>query len=123
MSVTAANFVLTSGASGGLKNLCDVYIRPGDVVVTEQPTFSGSLGTLAGSAADVIGVSIDDDGIDPVALDETLGRLKSEGKTVRLLCTVPNFNNPELQQSNRRPPSRLRPDARRSRKYVRPPGF
>jgi DNA-binding transcriptional MocR family regulator len=76
------------------QNLCDVYLRPGDVVITEQPTFSGSLQTLAGSSAEVIGVSIDDDGINPVALDESLARLKSEGKTVRLLYTVPNFNNP-----------------------------
>jgi DNA-binding transcriptional MocR family regulator len=69
-------------------------VRPGDVVITEQPTFSGSLRTLAGSGAEVIGISIDDDGINPVALDESLARLKSEGKTVRVLYTVPNFNNP-----------------------------
>jgi len=47
------NLVLTSGASGGLKDLCDALIDHGDVILTEQPTFAGSLRTLVASGAEV----------------------------------------------------------------------
>src|SRR5262250_205741 len=52
--VAAQSIVLTSGASGGLKDLCDALISPGDVILTEQPTFAGSIRTLVASGAEVM---------------------------------------------------------------------
>src|SRR5262249_27096204 len=52
--VGARGIVLTSGASGGLKDLCAALIDAGDVILTEQPTFSGSLRTLAASGAEIV---------------------------------------------------------------------
>ena len=37
---------------------------------------------------------MDDDGLDPDALDRTLTALRAAGRTVKLLYTVPNFHNP-----------------------------
>jgi DNA-binding transcriptional MocR family regulator len=39
-------------------------------------------------------VPLDDDGLDPDALEDTLRRLQAEGRRVKLLYTVPNHQNP-----------------------------
>jgi len=86
--------VLTSGASGGLNDLCDALITPGGVVLTEQPTFSGSLRTLAASGAEVMGISIGRNGLDPEDFERAVTHITRAGKRINLLYTVPNFNNP-----------------------------
>jgi DNA-binding transcriptional MocR family regulator len=92
--VSADNVVLTPGASGALASLCDVCIDPGDVILLERPTFSGSLRTLVASEAELVCAATDAEGIDPDEFDRTVRSLKRAGKRVKLLYTVPNFNNP-----------------------------
>jgi len=93
-AVAAQSIVLTSGASGGLKDLCDALITPEDVILTEPPTFSGSIRTLVASGAKVVGITITQDGLDPDDLEQTVREVERAGKRVKLLYTVPNFNNP-----------------------------
>jgi DNA-binding transcriptional MocR family regulator len=90
----AGCILLTSGASGGLSDLCHALLTPGGVVLTEQPTFSGSLRTLAACGAEVVGISIGRDGLDPEDLERDLAKLVRARKRVNVLYTVPNFNNP-----------------------------
>jgi len=92
--VAAQSIVLTSGASGGLKDLCDALINPGDVILTEQPTFAGSIRTLVASGAEVIGITIAQDGLDPGDLERVVEEIGRAGKRIKLLYAVPNFNNP-----------------------------
>src|SRR5262249_15299233 len=92
--VGAQSIVLTSGASGGLKDLCDTLIDAGDVILTEQPTFSGSIRTLAASGAEIVGITITQDGLDPDDLDRAVREIQRAGKRIKLLYVVPNFNNP-----------------------------
>jgi DNA-binding transcriptional MocR family regulator len=54
----------------------------------------GALGSFAAYQADVVHVPMDDDGLIPSALAETLGRLAAEGRTPKFLYTIPNFHNP-----------------------------
>jgi DNA-binding transcriptional MocR family regulator len=61
-------------------------------VLAEAPAYVGALGTFAAYQADVVHVAMDDDGLIPAALRETLVRLK--GRRVKFLYTVPTFHNP-----------------------------
>lgn len=92
--VAARKIVLTSGASGGLKDLCGALTNPGDVILTEQPTFSGSIRTLVTSGAEVFGITIADGGLDPGDLERVINQIGRAGKEIRLLYLTPNFNNP-----------------------------
>jgi len=92
--VTAENIVLTPGASGALASICEVCIDPGDVIIVERPTFSGSIRTLVASEAELVCAALDAEGIDPDEFERTVRGLKRAGKRVKLLYTVPNFNNP-----------------------------
>ncbi|WP_182112547.1 MULTISPECIES: PLP-dependent aminotransferase family protein [unclassified Actinotalea] len=86
--------VVTTGSQQALDLVVRLFINPGDVVVAEAPSYVGALGVFRSYQADVVHVPLDEHGLIPEALEETLARLKREGRSVKLLYTVPNFHNP-----------------------------
>ena len=61
----AHQIVVTSGAQQGLDLLIRAAIRPGDAVWTEDPCYPMAHTALKGGGARVIGVPVDDEGLDP----------------------------------------------------------
>ena len=94
LTLTADNFTITNGVSGGLINVCQTFLDEGDVGLAESPTFPGGIGPMQACLSDVVGVPLDEDGLVPEALEETITRLEGEGKRVKLLYTIPTFQNP-----------------------------
>jgi len=88
------NFVLTTGSSGALENLCEALLDPGDVAIIERPTYPGSTRLVMSCLAEIEGVPVDADGIDVDALEQTVARVKAAGKRAKLLYTISNFQNP-----------------------------
>ncbi|MDO5700537.1 MAG: PLP-dependent aminotransferase family protein [Bowdeniella nasicola] len=86
--------VVTTGSQQALDLVTEIFIDPGDVVVAEAPSYVGALGVFRAYQADIVHTPMDDDGLVPDALEETLTRLESAGKRVKLLYTVPNYHNP-----------------------------
>jgi len=86
--------VVTTGSQQALDLVTRLFIDPGDVVVAEAPSYVGALGVFHSYQADVVHVALDENGLVPEALDETLSRLAAEGRRVKLLYCVPNFHNP-----------------------------
>lgn len=83
--------VVTVGSQQALDLVTRIFVDPGDVVVAEAPSYVGALGTFAAYQAEVVHVPMDDAGLVPEALDETLARV---GRRAKFLYTVPNFHNP-----------------------------
>jgi 2-aminoadipate transaminase len=54
----------------------------------------GATGMFKLAGAEVIGVEVDQDGIDPVKVEATLDRLAAEGTHPKFLYTIPTFQNP-----------------------------
>jgi len=90
----AQHFVLTCGSAGGIENLCEALLDPGDVAIVERPTFAGSTRTIKSCLADIEGVAMDDDGLLPDDLERAIAAAKAAGKRVKLLYTIANFHNP-----------------------------
>jgi 2-aminoadipate transaminase len=88
------NFVITCGAAGGLENLCETFLDPGDVAIVERPTFPGSLRTIKSCLPEIAGVPVDDDGLRPEALEAVIADAAADGKRAKLLYTIANFHNP-----------------------------
>ncbi len=86
--------VVTTGSQQALDLVVRLFIDPGDVIVAEAPSYVGALGVFRAYQADVVHVPLDAHGLIPQALEETLAGLAAEGRTVKLLYTVPNFHNP-----------------------------
>jgi len=91
---TPDDVLVTVGSQQALDLLARLFIDPGDVVIAEGPTYVGALGAFAAAQADVVHVPLDDNGLQPEALREALGRLAASGRRAKLLYTVPNFHNP-----------------------------
>lgn len=87
-------YLLTNGAAGAIEAICASFLDPGDVVITEIPTFAGSLRTIRGKQASVVGVRMDDEGIRLDELEATIDRLEAAGERIKLLYTQPTFHNP-----------------------------
>jgi DNA-binding transcriptional MocR family regulator len=88
------DIVVTTGSQSALDLVTRIFVDPGDVVITEAPSYVGALGVFRSYQADVVQVLLDADGLVPAELDATLTRLAAEGRRVKFLYTVPNFQNP-----------------------------
>jgi DNA-binding transcriptional MocR family regulator len=89
---TADEIVITSGARQAIDLACRAVVAPGDVVVCESPTFIGILSSLQVSGARVIGVPVDEEGMDVDALERILARHE-----VKLVAVQPGCQNPTGQ--------------------------
>lgn len=92
--VTPAHFTLTNGSAGAIDLVCAAFLSPGDVVITEAPTFSGSLRTFHGHQAEIVTVSMDHQGMHTEELEATIERVLAQGRRVKLIYTISNFHNP-----------------------------
>ncbi len=90
----ADDVVVTVGSQMALDLLTRIFCDPGDVVLAEAPSYVGALGSFAAYQADVMHVTMDDDGLVPSALAATLDRLAAGGRRAKFLYTIPNFHNP-----------------------------
>jgi 2-aminoadipate transaminase len=86
--------VVTVGSQQALDLVGRIMLDPGDVVVTEAPTYVTAIATFSAYQAEIAQVPMDDDGIIPEALAETLASLRAQGRKTKLLYTVPTFQNP-----------------------------
>ncbi|MDA0351301.1 MAG: PLP-dependent aminotransferase family protein [Chloroflexi bacterium] len=92
--VTAEHFLLTNGSAGAIDLVCAAFLSPGDTVISEAPTFSGTLRTFKGRQANIISVGMDEEGLDTTELARVLADLESQGKRAKLIYTISNFHNP-----------------------------
>jgi 2-aminoadipate transaminase len=88
------NVIVTVGSQQALDLLARIFIDPGDVVLAEAPSYVGALGAFAAYQADVVHMPMDDDGLIPEALSETITRVAASGRRIKFLYTVPNYHNP-----------------------------
>jgi DNA-binding transcriptional MocR family regulator len=86
--------VVTTGSQQALDLVTRIFVDPGDVVLAEAPSYVGALGVFRSYQADVVHVDMDADGLIPAELDATLTRLEKAGRRVKLLYTIPNYQNP-----------------------------
>lgn len=94
ISANADDIVVTTGSQMALDLVVRVFCNPGDVVLVESPSYVGALGVFRAYECEVVHVPMDEVGLDPVALEEIVSRLEKAGKTIKLLYTIPSYQNP-----------------------------
>jgi 2-aminoadipate transaminase len=92
--VSPDTFQVTNGSSGAIDLVVRSLVDPGDVILTECPTYMGTLHAFRGAQARIEPVRMDEEGLDTDALAERLDRLHSEGARVKLVYTISAFHNP-----------------------------
>ena len=94
LDLDARNFIIHNGGSAAMDNIARTFIRAGDVVIVEGPSFTGFVETIQSCLAEVIEVPIDDDGISLEAVAAILAEAEAAGKTVMMVYTIPDYHNP-----------------------------
>lgn len=86
--------IVTTGGLAAIDLITKVLVEPGDVVIVGEPTFAAALHVFRSYDAELVGVPLDDKGMDPVLLEGKLRELKSANKKVKLIYVIPSFQNP-----------------------------
>ncbi|HAC20245.1 MAG TPA: hypothetical protein DCF78_16905, partial [Dehalococcoidia bacterium] len=94
IDVTPDHFIMHNGSSGALDNVCKAFINPGDVVIVERPSFSGTVRSMQGYMAEIVEVDIDKDGISVDDVRQALAEATAAGKTVKFVYTIADYHNP-----------------------------
>lgn len=83
------NILLINGSQQALDLIGKIFINPGDVVLTEGPTYLGAIQAFRAYQARLVTVPLDEEGIQTGKLEEALER-----HPVKFIYVLPNFHNP-----------------------------
>jgi 2-aminoadipate transaminase len=87
-------FRLTNGSSGAIDLICRTLIEPGDVIVSEAPSYMGTLHNFRGVEAELRSVPMDEQGMQAEELEKVLREVAESGRRVKLIYTISSFQNP-----------------------------
>lgn len=88
IKASVENILITSGSQQALDLVGKILINPGDLILTESPTYLGALQAWGAYQADYTSVPIDDDGLQTELLEEALCC------GPKFMYILPNFQNP-----------------------------
>ena len=88
------NVVITVGSQQALDLLGRVFLNEGDTVFLGSPTYLGGINVFRYYGADMVGVTLDDDGMDVDELEEKIKESRKKGKNLKMIYTIPTFQNP-----------------------------
>jgi 2-aminoadipate transaminase len=94
LGLTHDNLLIVAGSTQALDMIARQHSRCGGTVLVEAPTYQDALRVFRDHDADLRAVAIDEDGIIVDELAVQLAALVHEGKSPRLLYTIPTFQNP-----------------------------
>ncbi len=94
MRVDADDLLITTGGQQVIDLVCKTLLDPGDIVITEAPTYPGAIPTFCAYQAEVIQIEMDDDGMRIDVLEAALARLDAEGRAPKFIYSIPTFQNP-----------------------------
>ncbi len=83
------HLLITSGSQQALALVVRLLTRPGDCILVEAPTYSGAIDLFRQLDLRLIGVPVDEKGMQVERLPELIAEHRP-----RLVYTVPNFQNP-----------------------------
>ncbi|HCP32605.1 TPA: PLP-dependent aminotransferase family protein [Candidatus Acetothermia bacterium] len=87
--VTPEQVVLSNGSIQLAAFLAEVLLPPGEAAFVEEPSYDRTITTLRRAGVKVVGIPLEDDGIDITFLEEAV-----KEHHPRLLYLIPDFQNP-----------------------------
>jgi 2-aminoadipate transaminase len=94
LKVTPDNIIISNGSGHALSLAFSAFVDVGDAILSEAPTFSGTLNTIRRHGARVLDVPVDEEGMVTAVARRQLEALRGEGTRCKLIYTIDNFQNP-----------------------------
>ena len=89
LDVRPEDILVTNGSQQALELIGTVLLNKGDKVLMEEPGYLGAIQAFSLSEPEFLSVTLQDDGLDVDKLEDVLKR-----HSVKLIYSVPNFQNP-----------------------------
>jgi len=89
--IDPSELMITSGAISAADIVCRALTQPGDVVITEDPTFFYNINVFRMSNVEVVSAPMTSEGIDLQAVEALIERY---GKRLKMLYTIASYHNP-----------------------------
>lgn len=89
-----SNILVTVASQQGLDFIGKIFLDPGDTCIVGRPTYLGALQAFKAYQGVPVGVELDDYGMRPDLLAETLERLEKENRRPKFIYVIPDFHNP-----------------------------
>lgn len=94
ISADEEDMITTTGGQQALDLLAKVFVDPGDIVLTEAPSYTGALNSFKAYEAEIVGIPDDEKGMDVDLAGIKMEELSGKKKQVKFIYLVPNFSNP-----------------------------
>lgn len=88
------NILIVSASQQALDMVGKLFIDRDDYIIVENPSYLGGLSAFRAYGAKMIGVDLEDDGINISQFEEKLNKIYSSGKKIKFFYTIPDFQNP-----------------------------
>jgi len=88
------NLIITHGSAQGMHLAAQVFVDRDDVIFVGLPTYFGGPGTVRSRSGKVVGITVDEEGLNVEHLRMEATRLKASGKRIKGVYVIPNFQNP-----------------------------
>ncbi len=98
--LTDDELMITVGSTNGIYYFTRTFINSGDIIICEAPSFPGSISSMQACGANLIGIEMDEYGMNPHILKEKLKELYSRKKQVKFIYVIPEFQNPTGRTMN-----------------------
>lgn len=82
--------IIVSGAQQVMDIAAKTFLNENDTLICEAPSFVGALNTFRSYNVNLVGVTVEKDGMNMEELEEKL----KENENTKLIYTIPNFQNP-----------------------------
>ncbi|HPV14334.1 MAG TPA: PLP-dependent aminotransferase family protein [Candidatus Cloacimonadota bacterium] len=97
------NVIITTASQQALDLVGRVFIDPGDPVIVGLPSYLGGINAFHNYGAKMIGIPMDEEGEDPVYMEERIKEQIALGKRPKFIYLIPDFHNPAgMTMSERR---------------------
>ncbi len=88
------NILIVSASQQALDMVGKLFIDRDDLIVVENPSYLGGLSAFRAYGAKMIGVDLEDDGINIEQFEEKINKIYKSGKKIKFFYTIPDFQNP-----------------------------
>jgi len=94
LKISMENLIITTASQQALDLIAKVFLDPGDYVLCGLPSYLGGINTFLLYGAKLKGISLDENGMKPGELEETIIILKELGRKIKFIYVIPDFQNP-----------------------------
>jgi len=89
LQTSADNILITTGSQQAIALVSQLLLKPGDVILVENPTYSGALELFAALRLEIVGIPMDEGGMQIAPLERRIQQYRP-----KLIYCIPNFQNP-----------------------------